>query len=280
MRKTASLGILLLAISLLASVSNAEVKSVDFIVFSDVHVGGGAGYFSGSDNITSLQRLTRLMQYANAHYSAQFMVCTGDLTCGWNLNNAYEHTWYVQYNQAKATSPTTLYSLKGNHDTNITDYVATIGAMTYSARYSDIYFIDLSCSSDSADEWYNKGVCCKQYQINAIKEAVASWNYNHSKYHFLFMHFCPYSTWNGFSLPKELNQYYKYFDIIFCGHEGGKEKVFTYGGTLCIKASHLGDRRLDRDTFLTVSINRISGTITVSSQNFMTGTVAKLIVKG
>ena len=264
--------VICLSISVLAVQLEAVTpETVDFIVFSDVHIGRALG----SDGLTSYERYSMLLGVVN-QYKATFMVNCGDLTDGWEYSNLYQTSMYKNYLRLSKHASSYMINAKGNHDANNTAYWSLIGSTTTMDKYGDILAVTIGCLANSGVEWMTFGTTYAQYQAIAINRSIYSWGWNHTKYHFLFMHFEPNSAWNTFSVPSIITQYCRYFDIVFCGHEGGKASYLLQQNATVIHAAHLGDGTLTTDTFLTVKIDTSTRRIAVASVNFVNGAITPL----
>lgn len=258
-------------------------NTVDLIVFSDTHIGDLATIKSGSDNLTSYQRYALLLTSTN-QYSATVMVNCGDLTTGGS--GIVQTQMYNDYQRLSNASRNNILNVKGNHDQNNYAYFNLIGPETLWGAsffdkevYRDMLIISIGCVADSFADWLNQGVTYTQYQANAIKNTIYSSLWNQTSYHFLFMHFEPDSTWPipaKFGVPTIITQYCKYFDVVFCGHEGGSACVLQQQNATVIHAAHLGDGTVATDTYLTVTITRTTHTVTVIAHNFVVGTTQPL----
>jgi hypothetical protein len=263
----------LLALSCQAELVNAQVVNFDFIVFSDTHIGRTANTASGTDGLASVQRYQLIINATNK-LQAGFMVNCGDLTDGWWGNNTQQGLWYEEYMNITAMSTHNIYNIRGNHDANGSAYTECVGGMTYYERYGNVFMFDLGMNFYDTQSWLTTGVCYQQYQVDMLYQAVHSSTYNASQYHFLFMHFEPNSTWPipaQFGVPTSIRQFLPYFSVVFCGHEGGPEKVFMYNSTLVVHCAHLGDGNTKTDTYLAVHIAGQTKIMTVTSNNFETG---------
>lgn len=261
----------LLCVSMIAFELRAQsVDSVDFIVFSDTHIGKG---LSSQDQLTSYERYAMLLGSTN-QYSAGFMVNCGDLTDGWYLNNTQQIRMYQDYLRLGSKSRNTILNIKGNHDANNTAFWSMIGVTTIGKVYGDIQIVGIGCRADGADEWLSQGVTYAKYQADAINRTIYSSTWNQTSYHFLFMHFEPDSTWPipaKLGVPIMITQYCRYFDLVFCGHESGCASVLHQRNATVIHVAHLADGRLATDTYVTVKIIRDTRTITLVSYNFAVG---------
>jgi hypothetical protein len=263
--------------------ANTRSNTVDLMVFSDTHIGDPATIKSGSDNLTSYQRYTMLLKSTN-EYSATVMVNCGDLTGGGS--GISQTQTYNDYQGLSNASRNNILNVKGNHDQNNTAYWSLIGPRTLWGAsfldkevYGDMLIIGIGCVADSFTDWLNQGVTYTQYQADAINNTIHSSIWNQTSYHFLFMHFTPDSTWPipaKFSVPTMIAQYCRYFNIVFCGHEGGSAWVLTEQNATVIHAAHLGDGRVATDTYLTVKITRTTHIVTVVVHNFVVGTTQLL----
>jgi hypothetical protein len=260
--------------------ASSQDSSVNFVVFSDTHVGKAAIFGSGSDNLTAVQRFRKLLNATN-QINTEFVVNCGDITDGWNFDNA--QSLYSDYIQIIANSTKRLLEIKGNHDCNTTLFQKMIGPLNWVERFDDVLAVGIGALSESGVEWMTNGTSYNQTTFSFLNQVVISASYNKTRYHFLFEHFAPYSTWGPkgcFHVPPNVPAYYHYFNIVFCGHEGGKERESMWlNQTPIIKSSHLGDERVSKDTFLTIRIDRTNDNITVASHNFYTGAVYTLFTQ-
>ena len=250
----------------------AADNSVDFIVYSDTHIGRGATIKSGSDNLSSLERYAMLLGSTN-QYSATVMINNGDLTDGWYLNNSKQTLMYQDYLRLTKLGHNPTVSIKGNHDCNVSMFIELFHRTTEVTVKNDVLAIMLGSKNQDCQEWMTQGTTYQQYQIDVLNRTICSTTWNNTKYHFLFMHYTPDSTWpnsTAFHLPDAMKPYYQYFTLVFCGHEGGPAQVSTQQGATVIHAAHLADGKLATDTYLTVKIDRTTNTVNVRTVNFVT----------
>ena len=204
------------------------------------------------------------------------MINNGDITDGWYLNNTKQRQMYLDYLRISKLSKNPIMQTKGNHDINVSMYIEYFNHTTKVAIKNDMLAILLGSKNQDCVEWMTQGTTYEQYQINLINHTIYSNIWNSTKYHFLFIHYTPDSIWwqgNGtvFGLPEAMKPYYRYFTLIFSGHEGGPARVLTQQNAIIIHSAHLGDGKVSTDTYLTVKINRTTNTIIIYAVNFVTG---------
>jgi hypothetical protein len=250
-------------------------KDYDLILFSDTHIGRTLG----ADNLTSYERYSMLLGSAN-QITTTAMVNLGDLTNGWYLTKL-QTKMYQDYLRLSSSSRNSIVNVKGNHDANNTAYWSMIGNTTWLYVYNDMLLAGIGCRSDSAEDWMQNDTCYLQYQADFLNSTIHSVTWNLTAYHYMFMHFEPDSTWtvNGTGVPTWITQYCRYFDVVFCGHEGGPASVLQQQNATVIHCAHLGDGTLGTDTYLTVKISRSTQTMMVVNCNFVSGTEEILIIK-
>jgi hypothetical protein len=253
----------------------------DFIDIGDTHCGRAIG----SDNMTANQRYSLIIKDTN-NIVARFFMNQGDLIDGWNQSStrAWDKNMYKSYLSIRNTTANenhTMLQIRGNHDVNMTMYQEMIGQLDWTYRSGDILAVGIGTQEKDAIDWNVNGTTFNQATFSFLDGVITSSDYQQTKYHVLFQHFCTYSTFYGFSLPPQMANYYSKFDMILCGHEGGPqlERTITTDGSnhiVMIKTAHLGDGKADTDTYLTVSIDRASNVATVLAHNFITHQVTTL----
>jgi len=254
----------------------ASFEGVDFISISDTHIGRSASSGSGADNLTSFQRYQKIFNVTNG-INTRFIINQGDLTDGWWSNDTKQQTRYQNYTQLSLTSKNQVLQVRGNHDANKSLYESMIGQLNWENRYDDILVAGIGLVAEDANQWQQSNVTYDQATTDFLDSVVSSQDYSQTNYHFLFEHLVPYGSYDMGQVfnraTENVSEYYKYFDMIFYGHFGGKENVSLLNNEIpIIKASHLGDGKVATDTFLTIMINRTNGIITIISNNFYNGT--------
>jgi hypothetical protein len=247
-------------------------NSCDFIFFSDSHVGREANLVSGSDNLSSVVRYSLLMSKLNV-YETSFIACGGDCITADTMqgNEPILQDWYGEYMQVTGTSVNTLFSVRGNHDFNVTLFTEMIGPLNWIHRFGDILAVGIGSTTDNGIRWTPQTLY-NTYTEQFLASAVNSDAYRQTTYHFLFMHYEPTSHYVDYTPPQSTLQYLPYFNIVFCGHNAGPTTTFLYNGVRCVHVAHLGDSTLSTDEYVTVNINRNLGKITVTAFNFWLGT--------
>lgn len=250
----------------------------DFIDIGDTHCGRGVG----SDNLTANQRYSLIIKDTN-NIVARFFMNEGDLTDGWSIRDARQkpkYDAYVSIRNNAVDQNHTMLQIRGNHDANMTMYQEIVGQIDWTYRSGDILAVGIGSQEIDANDWEHNGTTFNNATFSFLDRVIASSDYQQTTYHFLFQHFCTYSTVSGFSLPPQMANYYPKFDMILCGHQGGSqlEKTWTDGihSVPMIKTAHLGDGKVVSDTFLTVSVNRTSNVATVLVHNFINNQVSTL----
>jgi hypothetical protein len=242
--------------------------STSFIVFSDTHLGAGIG---SGDLFDSAVRLQMLLLTAGLYGKCNIMVNCGDLT---NENQKE----YARYRNLTANY--LVYNVKGNHDANLTKYTQVIGDLNWCFKSGEMLFVGVGCLSNSEQDWITKGICYSAVTYAFLSNVFKSLDYTTTKYHYLFMHFGPDSTWPmdaSHGVPAKFSAYLDYFTMVFYGHEGGKEQIrFWNNETPIVKASHLADGTIVTDTFLMVHLNRETNMMSVVVHNFVTGAAYQL----
>lgn len=271
MKKAALFLGIILACLLFQSMAFAD-NNVDFIHYSDTHISDSASL--GSDGFNSTQRYSMLLNKTN-NINANFMVNTGDLATD-SSNQAKQANYYTIYMNVSAISKNKIYNIKGNHDSFNALYQKNVGPLNWVYRYDDILIVGIGSLQETFSEWLTtNGTTYNLTTFSFLSGVIQSSDYQQTKYHFLFQHYTPNSSWPippKFFVPSDMNAFYPYFNVVFCGHEGGAEFTKNWlNETQVVKTAHLGDDKNSTDSFLTVRINRSTGVISVESNNFITG---------
>ena len=282
--KKTEASILIFTVCLLPTLGYSQIKpatseTCEFIVYSDTHIGQGIISPVGGDNLTALERYAMLIASAN-EVKAIGMVDIGDLTAGWYLNNSNQKKMYQDFIRLSMLSNKPVFNVKGNHDCNLSLYTEYF-PLVWIAKSNEVLGVGLGSVSQDGVEWLQNYTMYSLAQIEWLKQTIHSQYWNATKFHFLFMHFDPdNSTWAGFRLPEAMLPLYQYFDVVFCGHEGGKQTSFQYMNATVVKTSHLGDGKIMCDTYLKVTL--IRGTenfVVVEYVNFVNGETGILLTK-
>lgn len=242
---------------------------ISFIVFSDIHVGRGIG----SDGLNATGRLEKLLSSANSFGVPMF--CLGDISNGWSENNTQQELMYDKYLQITAKYRDRMEELRGNHDANANLWVKKFGPLNTVVRYQEILFVLIDFVGKDCAEWQQYGVSYNKTTYTFLNNVLNSKDYKETTLRFLLLHFSFYGFFDAeqkYAVPSPIANYLQYFTLTMHGHEGGPEKVYRWCGYTVVKTSHLADGKINTDTYLKVTFNRLTKTLSITSVNFMTNT--------